>query len=215
MQALHKRFLQGDLLDERIMEVLPVGIAFLPASQRAQTAESRAAWAAYIATKAGATHAKWRARRDADPSAVVTREDGKVIVQPLLDPARAEPWLSGPRLARHWAGLSNGDPDKWEELRFFITAAPQHPAFHEAVRLIAIDQSRPGGPLSADACSQASAYWKPCNPRVLGVPPGKESATSGFTWPCSRFSSSVEIRPWGRTRKDRNRDAASWPTSCI
>ena len=150
LQVFRDRFLKGQVIDEVVTEFLPLLASFLPTSQRTQTAQSRAAWRAYVATEAGALHARWLERRDADPDTAVTPEDARVIVRPLLDPARTAPVLSGPRIARHWLTLQEADSDKREMLRSFIPAAAMHPAFHEAVTLIAMDELLAGDPLSPE-----------------------------------------------------------------
>ncbi|MCY3887045.1 MAG: hypothetical protein OXG19_05000 [Chloroflexi bacterium] len=147
LQAFRERFLQGAVFEEHILEFLPLIASFLPASQRTQTNESRAAWRAYVATEAGAVHAQCLARREADPDAVITLEEARIIVGPLLDPTRTAPRLSGQRLAQFWAMLPPTDPDKLEMLAFFLALAARHPAFYEAVRLIASDQLKTGEPL--------------------------------------------------------------------
>ena len=138
LQAFRDRFITGYLIKESIAEFLPVIGAFLPASQRTQTAEGQSVWRTYVATEGGAMHARCLAQREADPNAVPTPEQARVIVRPWLDPAHAAPVLSGPRIARYWFTLPHADADKGAMLRFFIAAAAEEPVFHEVVRGIVI-----------------------------------------------------------------------------
>ena len=84
LQAFRDRFITGYLIEEGIAELLPVMASFLPASERTRTAQSRAAWRVYVATEAGALHAACLARRDAEPDAVVTRDEARTIVGPAV-----------------------------------------------------------------------------------------------------------------------------------
>ena len=140
LQAFRERYLQGQVIEEQVTELLPVMASFQPASQRTQTAQSRSAWRAYVATEGGAMHARCLAQREADPNAVPTPEQARVIVRPWLDPAHAAPVLSGPRIARYWLTLPHADADKGAMLRFFIAAAAEEPLFHEVAR---VDRHRP------------------------------------------------------------------------
>ena len=106
------------------MAAVPLVASFLPASQRTQTAKSRTAWQAYVATEAGAMHDRCLAQREAHPDTVITPEEALIIVRPLLDPACSLfPVISGPRLARFWRSLQEGDAAKEDILQFFIAAA--------------------------------------------------------------------------------------------
>ena len=133
------------------MAAVPLIASFLPASQRTQTAKSRTAWQAYVATEAGAMHDRCLAQREAHPDTVITPEEALIIVRPLLDPACSLfPVISGPRLARFWLSLQEGDAAKEDILQFFIAAASGEPAFHEAVSAIVIGHMRSRQPLGDD-----------------------------------------------------------------
>ncbi len=119
-------------------------------SQRTQTAKIQAALWAYVATGAGAMHARCLAQRKAHPDTAITSEQAQAIVRPLLDPARTAPPVAGQRHARFWLSLEDGDAAKEDMLRSLIATAAVAPVFHEAVRLIAIDQLRTGKPLHHD-----------------------------------------------------------------
>ena len=136
-----------EVSDEILREFVPMLAPFLSASPQTQTAKIQAAWRTYVATEGGAMHARCLARREAHPDTAITSEQAQGIVRPLLDPARTAPPLAGQRLARFWLSLQDGDAAKGDMLLCLIATAAVAPVFHEAVRLIAMDQLRTGKPL--------------------------------------------------------------------
>ena len=145
-EVFRARF-EAEQIHEMVEEFLPLMASFISNQQRTSTARGRAAWRAYIETESGGLHRHCLERLARDSSATITLKEATAIVRPWLEPARAEPILTGDRIARHWFDLPETDAGRWEELRFFIAASRTSPIFWKTVELIAERRLRTGQPL--------------------------------------------------------------------
>ena len=151
-RIFHERFTR--YLENHPNEVwMALAPFYLPLSLLEETVKVPSPWRTYIATEAGAMHARCLAERDANPDAVITPEQAQVIVRPLIDLARAAP-VGGleERIAQYWITHEQGSAEGLTVLRFFIAVARRNAVFYRAVNSIARHRLRSGEPLGAELC---------------------------------------------------------------
>ena len=153
LATLQLRYVEAHHWLAQCQEFFPLWLSFLPAAERTGTPRLQGIWDAYVATEAGAVHDQVLARLDADPAAVVTPDEARTIVRPLLDEARTVSPLSAEPLASFWLALPARAAVKWELLRVFIAVAAVDYGFHKALRLIVKHYFRAREPLHPDLVS--------------------------------------------------------------